>query len=102
MGGQGGHVPGVGEALVGLDHGAEQVVLPGSGLAEGHRHLGKVVDPVASRGGSILTKTFHFSSRGRFLKTIPIGVPTYAGMKTGFHADVSPKNWFSCRHRSEC
>ena len=41
-------------------------------------------------------------ARGGFLKVIPIGIPTYAGMKTGFHADVSPKNRFSCRRRSEC
>ena len=38
---------------------------------------------------------------GGFLKIIPIGIPTYAGMKIGFHADVSPRNWFSCRRRSE-
>ena len=36
-----------------------------------------------------------------FLNIIPSGIPTYAGMKTGFHADVSPKNRFSCRRRSE-
>ena len=40
--------------------------------------------------------------RGGFLKIIPIGIPTYTGMKTGLHADVSPKNRFSCRRRSEC
>ena len=28
---------------------------------------------------------------GGFLKSIPIGIPTYTGMKTGFHADVSPR-----------
>ena len=40
--------------------------------------------------------------RGGFLKIICVGIPTYAGMKTGFHAYVSPKNRFSCRRRSEC
>ena len=30
--------------------------------------------------------------RGGFLKIISIGIPTYTGMKTSFHADVSPKN----------
>ena len=25
-----------------------------------------------------------------------------SALKTGFRADASPKNWFSCRHRSEC
>ena len=33
---------------------------------------------------------------GRFLNSIPIGIPTYAGMKTSFRADVSPKNQFPC------
>ena len=36
--------------------------------------------------------------RGGFLK-IPIGIPTYAIMKTGFHTDVSPKNWFPCQRQ---
>ena len=40
-------------------------------------------------------------SRGGFLKIISVIIPTYAGTKTDFHADVSPRNWFSCRHRSE-
>ena len=30
-----------------------------------------------------------------------VGIPTYAGMITGFHADVSPRNQFSHRRRSE-
>ena len=38
--------------------------------------------------------------RGGFLKIIPIGVPTYAGMKTGFYADFRPRNRLSCRHES--
>ena len=40
--------------------------------------------------------------RGRFLKIISVGIPTYAGMKTGFYADFSPRNRFSRRNRSEC
>ena len=31
---------------------------------------------------------------GGLLMIISAGVPTYAGMKTSFHADVSPRNWF--------
>ena len=38
--------------------------------------------------------------RGGFLKiSIPIGIPTYAGMKSGFHADVSPEKRFPCRRQ---
>ena len=33
--------------------------------------------------------------------TIPIGIPTYAGMKTGFHAGVRPKNQFPHRCQAE-
>ena len=36
-------------------------------------------------------------SENVFLKIIPIGIPTYAGMKTGFHADIGPRNRFSCQ-----
>ena len=39
---------------------------------------------------------------GGFLKIISVGNPTHAGMKTDFYADFSPRNRFSCRHRSEC
>ena len=31
-----------------------------------------------------------------------VGILTCAGMKTSFHAYISPRNRFSCRHRSEC
>ena len=36
------------------------------------------------------------------LKIIPIGILTYAGMKTGFHTDIGPKNRFSYWHWLEC
>ena len=42
------------------------------------------------------------TSRGGFLKIISVDIPTYAGLKTGFHANVSPRNWFSHQRRSEC
>ena len=44
----------------------------------------------------------NWEPRGGFLKIISVGIPTYAGMKTGFYADFSPRNRFSRRHRSEC
>ena len=58
----------------------------------------------------LLSKTFintesaqlWISCRGGFLQIIRAGIPTYAGMKTGFYADFSPSNRFSRRHRSEC
>ena len=31
----------------------------------------------------------------------PVSMPTSA-LKTSFHANISPKNWFLCRRRSEC
>ena len=34
---------------------------------------------------------FGCAPRGWFLKIISVGIPTYAGMKIGFHADVSPR-----------
>ena len=41
--------------------------------------------------------------RGGFLKIISVGIPTYAGMKTGFYAEFRPRNRFSRRHGStEC
>ena len=40
------------------------------------------------------------TGRGGFLKIVPIGIPTYAGMKTGFHANVSPENQFPCRRQA--
>ena len=38
----------------------------------------------------------------RVLKVIPIGIPTYAGMKTGFWGWSWRGNRFSCLRRSEC
>ena len=42
---------------------------------------------------------------GWFLKIVWVGVPTYAGTKTGFHAatpTLAPRNQFSCRPGSDC
>ena len=39
--------------------------------------------------------------RGGFLKIISVGILTYGGMKTGFYADFSPRNQFSCWDRPE-
>ena len=47
-------------------------------------------------------RRFPLQYGGGFLKIISVGIPTYAGMKTGFYADFSPRNRFSRRHRSEC
>ena len=38
------------------------------------------------------TSKFHYERR--VLKIISVGIPTYAGMKTGFYADFSPRNRF--------
>ena len=61
-------------------------------------------DRQGSEGRAKQIKELHWlrPSGGGFLKIIPIGILTYASVKTGFHADVSPKNQFSCPHRSEC
>ena len=32
-----------------------------------------------------------------FKKIISVGTPTYTSLKTGLHANVSPRNWFSRR-----
>ena len=42
---------------------------------------------------------FGAEPRNGFLKIISVGIPTYASMKTSFHTDVSPKNWFSCQRQ---
>ena len=34
--------------------------------------------------------------RGGFLKIIPISILTYAGMKTGFHVNISPREIGFC------
>ena len=42
----------------------------------------KTARVVGGQDASVGFKTVQ--SRGRFLKTIPFGIPTYAGVKTGF------------------